>query len=201
MYFYNEISDESFVFENFPWRKEFTLLLNSSVPKNVVRLDFYKSKADFNLGEFSFEVKNNLGNKTSFSFYSGANSINSFWKFLEFYLSCGKPSIFTTLYVGVGTVFYMEPVSKNKIRFVLLRLYDDNKTRSEINCARYNNRKIEVDIIMSKKEFYRNVYNSLVGLFKSYEDIAYFEPPYVDFDFWKKNSEIISNYLDGKNRC
>lgn len=191
-----------YLFADYPWNAEISVVLRNSSPFPIKRLALGKIKADFDYGEFVLPVKNPLGKEFQIYFSNGKSSINDFWKFLETVVETTEPLIFPLFYKGFETFLYVETVDKNNIRFMAADTFDLCAKQKEGKILNYSyaQSKIRLDVIIKRKEFISAFYTILFKLFKNYENIAYFEPPYTDFDFWIKDSAKLSDYLNRKKQ-
>ena len=123
-------------------------------------------------------------------------NINDFWFLLEDLTKEEKPLIMQMFYFEKEVILYFEP-KKQDLRFCMMNTFEIIKERSKNKFLKYSYKssKMEVDIIYNKRKFIRKFYKALFELFDSYKDVAYFEPPIIDFEYWIKDSKIIRNYL------
>lgn len=206
----NYYGDENHSFYLALNHKDFEILLNKSIPNKVERLFLGKVDFNFNFGEFVFNIKNNEGEYFKLPFYyeednfvKSYDNINILWKFLEEIILKEEPLFLHLLRGGEERVIYVERVNKKEIRFMIansIKLYNKER-KGEILRYSFRDFDVDLDVIINKKELITQFYNRLYNLFKNYENIAYFEPPLIDFNFWIKDSNVIKEYLNIKRKA
>ncbi len=186
----------SFLFKDDFFSKEFKCLLKKSIPKRTDKFEISNFTYDFNLGEFTFFIKNNEY-EFKIPIPNGSTNLNDFWRFLETLAYTEEAIILNIFNKGREFIIYTEPLEKRKIRFCVMNtveLYEKERAGkilgySFAECA------VDMDIIIKKKEVLKNFYVCLRKTFLFYNSIAYFEPPVINYDFWIKDSKKIKEYL------
>lgn len=180
-----------YLFINEPFYKDFLIPIEKSKTNILSEFNITKVIPDFNCGEFKFFINSNIEIKFI------KNSMNDFWKFLEFVTLTYEPLFFKLFYNKFETFIYIEHINKKNLRLVILNTFDIEKENYEGKIFKYSysKSKIILDIKVKKKDFIRIFYEKLTKMFKDYEIIAAFEPPIINFDYWVKNSEILEDFL------
>ncbi len=181
--------------------EEYLDALNCTKPKNIKEIKIENITFDFDLGEFVFYIKTK-DTEFKISFYKGTESINDFWRFLEQLTDTKETLVLNIFHNGVEVIIYCCPVGKFNIRFVVMNTRELHKKVLSEKILRYSlsESEINIDVIINKRNFIKMFYQKLYLLFKNYENIAYFEPPIIDFDFWIKDSKKIKDYLSIKRK-
>lgn len=183
------------LFENEPFYNEFLIPIKNSTPTKSDFLEL-KFESDFDLGIFVLNIKDkNFKHKITFT----KNEINNFWEMVEILTNSSEALFLRLFYLGFETMLYLK--GDEEIRFLILdtkNLDEKVKNKKLINYS-YSQSEIKLDILINKKLFISLIYKKMYELFKNFENIAYFEPPLIDFNYWKKDSEIIRAFLKIKN--
>ena len=186
-----------YFFKNISSSDEYKVLLKRSSPVPVSKIVFTKRKFNFDYGEFGFYMLGNENKEFAISFFDSDYNINDLWKFLEAVVIENEALILPLSHLYVDTVLYTEPLGKNEIRFAVFNTKKLSKKLKEKTALHYSvlDFETDIDIKIKKKKFIKSFYFELSSLFKQYESIAYFEPPFKDFNKWIKDSEIIKDYI------
>lgn len=156
---------------------EFLCTLKGAKALAVKNLSMESVFFDFNSGEFEFEI--NTGNKKCrVFFHNESENINDFLRFLEEFCITGEAVILPMHHLSEETVFYIEPRENKQAVFAVIK-----------------NLSVEVCILMNEKKLIKGIYTSLKKFFEDYENIAYFEPPVIDFNYWIRKSEGIEKFI------
>lgn len=192
-----KLNMEDFSYKKFSNYNEIELLLNTSKPLKVQKLNFIKADVDFNLGEFIFNFKNASSAPYSLSFIGDNLPLNSFWYLLEA-LTKKEDLIFCYFYKNYEIILNIKKQGQDKIRYTFLDTKDlvIKVCENKIFKYSYADCTIREDIVMNKKDFIKDFYFILQNVFKNYNNIAYFEPPLINYNLWIKDSKIISKYLN-----
>lgn len=187
----------NFSYENFIYFGELKYFFKTSIPKRVEKLHFLDTFTDFNVGEFIFNLENSVNKKYIIPFIGPNLPLNNFFYFLEFVIISKTPSVFHTIYKNFEVILYVEPQNKTDIRFMvfdnsnIVSMYENK----EVFNYSYADSSIMEDILINKKEFIKNFYFAYKNIFINYDAIACFEQPFIDYNLWIKESNIISKYL------
>lgn len=182
---------KNFLFKEEFYQEDFCFLIKNSIPKQIKTFQI-DINGDFNLGNFVLEIK---FQEISYKIYLIKNEINELWNFLEKTTNSNETLFLKLFNFKYETMLYIEP--NKKLRFILL-----NTAKADKNSKRkfsYTNSEIKFDIIINKKTFLEIFYKKLYEFYKNNENIIFFEPPLINFDYWKKDSEIIRAFLKIKN--
>lgn len=192
-----KLNMEDFSYKNFSNYYEIELLLNTSNPLEIKKLNFIDARVDFNLGEFIFNFKSVNNNIYSLSFIGDNLPLNSFWYLLEA-LTKKEDLIFCYFYKNYEIILNIKKQGQDKIRYTFLDTKDlvIKVCENKIFKYSYADCTIREDIVMNKKDFIKDFYFILQNVFKNYNNIAYFEPPLINYNLWIKDSKIISKYLN-----
>lgn len=192
-----KLNTEDFSYKNFSKYSEIELLLNASNPVEIKSLNFINKKADFNSGEFIFNFKSANDNIYSLSFMGDNLPLNNFWHFLET-LTKKDDLIFYCFYKNYEIIINTKKQGQDKIRYTFLDTKDLVIKASENKIFKYSYAQCSIreDIVINKKELIKDFYFMLQNVFDNYNNIAYFEPPSIDYNLWIKDSKIISKYLN-----
>lgn len=187
----NKVLQEKYLFKNKRYLlRDFKIAISQSMPQKVSRLNFYKIDADFNIGDFTFHIKNPSREIFKINFCYGKNDLNSLWAFLEILVDAKETICHYTIKGIYETLIYIDILDKYNIRFIV----------AQYNCKDCSCQ-IKTDVVLNKKELIREFYNKLTKLFKQYDTIAYFEPPFIiKYDYWTKDSDKIKEYLGIKKK-
>lgn len=193
------MDNKKYLFKNHPFEDEIKIAINKTNPTKIALLPVFTIDADFNYGDFiiNFEDKNY---NFKFPFYYSSQNINEFWKFLESSIISIEAHILHLYFASVEHFIYIEKINKYDLRFIIFdtRELIEKQRLGKIIKFSYADMNKNIDIIVNQKIFYKGFYLKLFNFFKSYENIAYFEPPVIDFDFWIKDSKIIKGFLAHK---
>ena len=139
-------------------------------------------------------------NRFTIPFHNSKYTINDFWLLLEQLIDSTEPLFLLLFYFERETILYFEPQKKD-IRFCVIDSLELLKLKRENKFFRYlyKDMKINIDVLISKRKFIKQFYTLLFDLFNNYKDIAYFEPPLIDFDFWIKDSLKLKAYVKGRH--
>lgn len=193
-----------FLFSESCYEKQIDLLLNSSVPKKVLYLDFIKVEKDFNLGNFIFYLKNEKGVEFQLPFIFlksvKKDSLNSLWNFLETLVDTKEAILLSLMYASVEYFIYVKPVDKIYIRFCIFNTLNLVKKQNAGKILNYSisEADIDLDVIIKRKSLIKDFYFQLKQIFKTSDCLTFFEKPVVDYNFWQKESEIIKEYIKRK---
>lgn len=192
-----KLNMEDFSYKNFSNYYEIELLLNTSNPLEIKKLNFIDARVDFNLGEFIFNFKSVNNNIYSLSFIGDNLPLNRFWYLLEA-LTKKENLIFCYFYKNYEIILNIKKQGQDKIRYTFLDTKDlvIKVCENKIFKYSYADCTIREDILMNKKDFIKDFYFILQNVFKNYNNIAYFEPPLINYNLWIKDSKIISKYLN-----
>lgn len=184
-----------YLFIKEPFYEDFLVPIEKSTPDNKTKFYIQKIIPDFNFGEFKIII--NSGSLRNIEIKLIKNSINDFWKFLEFVVLETESLFFKLFYNGYETFIYIKPLDKKNLRFVLLNTYDLEQKilKGEIQRHSYKMAKVILDVEIKKKDFIKIFYSKLHSTFKNFESTALFEPPVTDFNSWIKDSEVLKNFI------
>lgn len=188
---------ENFLFKNCFQEDEIQIVLDNSHPLISSKFEIESYKTDFNRGDFSFFIRGKNKKIFEIPFHNTSYNINSFWEFLEILSTVNEAVIYHLFYKGEEIFIYANPLNKTDIRFTVMDTIELKRKEKEGEILKYSYSEcfVDIDIIVSRKKVIREFYNKLFEIFKNYENIAYFEPPIIDFNFWVKDSDILRNYL------
>lgn len=191
------MSEYSFDCEKFLRFNEFEFLIETSAPRSANYFDLQRCSLNFDTGEFLFSFQNGKKENYLLPFIGDKSSLNKFWKFLEYIVSCDSKAIFPVLYKGYEVFIYVEPVLNKRIRVMVFDTYDAVKKEenNEIYKYTYTDSTVRDDVLIEKKKFIEQFYYLLKNIFDKENKIVDFEPPLMDYNFWIKESEIIKKYL------
>lgn len=178
-------------------KEEISFVLNKTKPIYVKTLPYLRTESDFNLGEFAFYMKGKNEHCFKIPFYNDTLTLNNFWKFLELVTYEKEPLVLDVFHAGEEVVLYVEMVNKNDIRFCVfntIKIAKSAKNNEYVKCS-YKEAEIDIDIIITKRRFVKQFYKILRNLFETQDAISYFEPPFIDYNFWIKDSEKIKKFL------
>ena len=184
-----------FLFKDDSREEELSIVLKKSSFYEIKNLTIEKIEPDFNLGHFVFYIRHDRKLiKTLIT------DINDFWKFLEKTAISLEPVVFHTMYKSEEYFLYVEPSLKN-FRFAVMDTVKLAKKQKEDSHFKYSyiDCKVNIDILIEKKKFIKSFYFAMVNMFKKQENIAFFEPAFIDFGFWIKDSEILKQYIKKPN--
>ena len=183
--------ENKFLLKNHIRENEIRIAIKNSVPIKKDKMPKIKIDGDFNYGKFVIQIQDEKINY-SFQINNETYNFNDFINFLEFVLTTNEDCILCLFCCGLEYIIYLKSLSIKSIRFIVL---DANKADNKLQKFSYANSETKTDIIIGKRAFYKEFYLAIRKMFVEYESIAYFEPPVINFDFWKKDSEIIKKFL------